>query len=565
LRAVTGFLAACLIAHGAAAERVRAWDTEIYLEAEDAFGVIERIQWDFEGESRHGILRDIPVAYGRGRAADYQIRLEVSQVTDADGRPRPWRTRRSGGVLEIRIGDPDVFVDGVEDYWIQYRVERGILFFPERDELYWNATGNQVEVPIERASATVYLPGTVVPAEVQQLCFTGPQGSLAQACASKPGVNAIRFEATEGLRPREGLSVVVGLPKGVIREPTPRERWLSRARDYVSPWLALPLVVLATLVGLWRTQGRDPVAGAAVPVRYEPPAGLSPAEVGTVLDERADLVDVSATLLDLAVRGYLRIEEIESTGFLFLRDKDWRLVKLREGSDLRPHESLLFDRLFDARDQVTISQLKNKFYAHLPAIKSAIYDAVCREGRFFPTSPEQVRRRWLGAGMAALIGGMVVLWTGAATGAAIAIALSGALVLLFGRAMPRRTRRGREVYEEIRGFQEFVGRVDKDRLERFGGRTAERFERVLPYALVLGAADAWAEAFGDLASEPPRWYAGRSGVPFRPRLFVNELGSSLGAIGQAMASAPRGGSGRSGFGGGGFSGGGFGGGGARSW
>jgi uncharacterized membrane protein len=308
------------------------------------------------------------------------------------------------------------------------------------------------------------------------------------------------------------------------------------------------------------------VAGAAVAVRYEPPEGLSPAEVGTVLDERADLVDVSATLLDLAVRGYLRIEEIEGAGFLFLRDQDWRLVKLRDGEGLRPHERILFDRLFAAAESVTVSSLRNRFYAHLPAVREAIYAAVCREDRFFPTSPEKVRRAWAAAGVGALVIGGFVLFSGAALAPGAALALSGLFVLLFSRAMPRRTRRGREVYEQIRGFQEFVARVDEDRLERFGGRTAERFERVLPYALVLGAADAWADAFGDLYTEPPRWYVGRGGAPFRTRSFVSQLGSSLTSMGQAMASAPRSaGSGRSGFGGGGFSGGGFGGGGARSW
>lgn len=559
-------IATFLAAGAASAERVLSWETELYLESEDAFGVVERIRWDFEGAERHGILRDIPVAYGRGRAADYRIRLDVEKVTDAEGRQRPWRTRRSGRLLEIRIGDPNRTVSGVEDYWIHYRVERGILFFPDHDELYWNAIGHEVRVPIGRASATLYLPGALGPADVERLCFTGPQGSVEQACTASPGVNAIRFEGARSLGPGEGLSLVVSLPKGAIREPGRWERWLARARDYLSPWSALPLLVLGALVGIWRRQGRDPEAGAAVAVRYEPPEGLSPAEVGTVLDERADLVDVSATILDLAVRGYLRIEEVESAGFLFLRDTDLRLVKLREGEALRPHEAILFERLFAAREHVTISSLKNRFHVHLPAVRDAIYAAVSREDRFFPTSPEKVRRAWAAAGVGGLVIGGFVLFSGAALGPGAALASSGLLVLLFSRAMPRRTRRGREVYEQIRGFQEFVERVDKDRLERFGGRTAERFERVLPYALVLGAADAWADAFGDLYSEPPRWYVGRSAGPFRTRSFVNQLGSSLTTLGQAMASAPRSaGSGRSGFGGGGFSGGGFGGGGARSW
>ena len=559
-------LAAVLLLAGAAsAERVLSWETEVYLEGEDAFAVVERIRWDFEGASRHGILRDIPVAYGRGRAADYRIGIDAIAVSDAAGGARPFRTSSTGRLLEIRIGDPDRLVSGVVDYEIRYRVRRGILFFEDHDELYWNAIGHEVQVPIERARATVYLPAGLGPAAAQRACFTGPLGAVEQACSVVAGVAALSFVSERSLRPREGLSVVVGLPKGVIREPSRTERWLSRLRDYLSAWAALPLVALGVLIGLWRSQGRDPAGAAALPVRYEPPEGLSPAEVGVVLDERVDLVDVSATLLDLAVRGYLRIEEIEGAGFLFLRDRDWRLVKLRDAAGLRPHESLLFERLFAAGDQVLVSSLKNRFYAHLPALREEIYAAVSRGGRFFPTSPERVRRGYAAVGVAAGVGGLVALWANAPPPAAVSFALTGGLVLLFSRAMPRRTARGRAVYEQILGFREFVARVDKDRLERMGGRTTQQFERVLPFALVLGAADAWAEAFDGLYREPPSWYAGGSSGPFRPRAFVSQLGQSLGTIGSALASAPRGGSGRSGLGGGGFSGGGFGGGGARSW
>jgi len=547
-------LGALLLADAVSAERVRSWDTEIYLESQDAFGVIERIRWDFEGESRHGILRHIPVAYGRGRAADYHIRVDVSDVTDADGRSHQWRARRKGPNLEIRIGDPDRTVSGAVDYWIHYRVRRGILFLEEHDELYWNATGTEVDVPIDATSATVYLPGALTPDDVRQLCFTGSQGSIEQACDVRPGENAVRFESTRRLRAHEGLSVVLGVPKGAIAEPTAFERMLDRVRDHLSGWLVLPLAVLGALAALWRRQGRDPVVGAAIAVRYEPPEGISPAEVGTVLDERADLIDVTATILDLAVRGYLRIEELDVERFLFLRTKDWRLVRLREPDDLRAHEALLFARLFKGREEVRISELKNQFYRDLPAIRDAIYRAVSAEDRFFPVSPAKVRNGWaIGAAAIGVLGFVLVAGGGAPAGG-VALLASGALVFAFSRWMPRRTRRGRKAYEEILGFQEFVTRVDKDRLERFGGRTAERFERVLPYALVLGAADAWADAFGDLYTQPPPWYVGHSG-PFHTRLFVDELGSSLHAMGQAMASTPRpsGGSGSSGFGGGGAS------------
>jgi hypothetical protein len=486
-------------------------------------------------------------------------------VTDGAGAKRPFRSRRTGDDLELEIGDPDVTVRGAEEYVIRYRVRRGLLFFESHDELYWNAIGGEVHAPIAEASATVYLPEGVAPDDVQRACFTGPLGSVEQACTARAGVAALSFRAERALLPREGFSVVVGVPKGVVREPSRTERWLARARDYLSVWAALPVLALGALLGLWRSQGRDPAGGTALPVRYEPPEGLSPAEVGTVLDERVDLVDVTATLLDLAVHGRLRIEESEGSGFLFLRDKDFRLVKLPAEGALRPHEALLLERLFATGDTVLVSSLKNRFHAHLPAIRAAVNRAVSHDGRFFPASPEAVRRRYAGVGMAGLIGGMVAWFANAPPHAAGAIALTGVMVLAFAPVMPRRTPRGRAVYEEILGFREFVSRVEKDRLERSGGRTAERFERVLPFALVLGAADAWADAFDGIYQEPPRWYAGRTPGPFRTRAFVDGLGQSLGTIGTALASTPRGGSGRSGLGGGGFSGGGFGGGGGRSW
>jgi hypothetical protein len=558
------FLAAWLAAGAASAERVLVWETELYLEAEDVFGVVERIRWDFEGAERHGILRDVPLAYGRGRAADYWIGVDGVAVTDGAGRPRPFRARRAGRRLELRIGDPDVTVSGVEDYVIRYRVRRGLLFFETHDELYWNAVGTELPVSVERAAATVYLPQGVAPGGLERACFTGPQGSAEQACSVEAGAAALAFRATRSLGPREGLSVVVALPKGVVREPSRAERTLARARDHLSAWALLPALALAVLVGLWRSQGRDPAGAAALPVRYEPPEGLSPAEVGVVLDERVDLVDVTATLLDLAVRGHLRIEEAESAGFLFLQGRDWRLVKLGPEEGLRPHEALLLRRLFATGDEVRVSSLRNRFHVELPAIRGAIDRAVSHDGRFFVGSPEAVRRRYAGVGIAALVGGAAALWA-SAPAAAASIAACGALVLSFSRVMPRRTPRGRAVYEEILGFREFVMRVDADRLERMGARTPERFERLLPFAVVLGAADAWAEAFDGIYREPPRWYKGRTPGAFRTRALVNDLGQSLATIGSAMSAAPRGGSGRSGLGGGGFSGGGFGGGGARSW
>jgi hypothetical protein len=420
-------------------------------------------------------------------------------------------------------------------------------------------------VPIERARAVVSLPAPSDPHALRAGCFTGPQGAVERACTITPAADGARVtvETTGALGAATGLTLVVGLPKGLLAEPTALERLWERLTDWVTLLYLLPFATLAIMVALWRRYGRDPAGRAAIAVRYEPPEDMTPAEIGTVLDEKVHLADITATVLDLAVRGQLRIEEKESKGFLFLNHRDYELVRLESSEPLRPFETTLLAALFGDGERVKISSLKDRFYHHVPALKRALYDVV-GDGRWFASSPEGVRGGWRVAGVGALLSAVPVVFVAGSVATALPIALTGLVILLFARAMPRRTADGRRAYEEILGFKEFLTRVDRDRLERTGGRSAGRFERMLPYAIVLGAADQWAEAFADVYTRAPAWYAG-SGSGFDSHTFVSDVGRSLDTIGRTMTSQPSGGSGGSGFSSGGSSGGGFGGGGGGSW
>ena len=553
----------------ALAERVARYDVDVFLARSDSFTVEERIVYDFGAEQRHGIERWIPVAYGRGYSADYRIALDFESVTDEAGTALEVRERNDGPNRVLRIGDPDVTISGQHEYRIRYAVRRGILWLKQHDELYWNATGTEWRVPIAEARARVYLPAGVEAGALPALCFTGPQGSVATDCAIERSGSSIGFSTTLGLPDHAGLTLTLALPKGALPEPSPLAKWLDRASDFVSVWLLVPLGAFAAMFSLWWRAGRDPESpNAAVAVRYEPPDGLAPAEVGTVVDESVDVSDVTATIVDLAVHGVLRIHEEESRALLFFTQRDYSLEKLREPSDRKPFEQLLVQRLFVFGNRTRVSELRNKFYRDLPGIRTAIYEGLSGAGGWFAGNPEQVRTRWSVAGvlaMAVAIGAMMLTESWLAGGSCIA---AGGIVLAFGRAMPRRTLRGRRAQSEIQGFREFLARVDKDRLQREGVHTKERFEAILPYAIVLGCADAWAGAFADIYDQAPDWYDspryGRS--MFSPRMFVSDMGQGLTTIGAAMTTAPRSsGSGSSGFGGGGSSGGGFGGGGGGSW
>jgi uncharacterized membrane protein YgcG len=560
-----------ILADAASCEVIRRFEVEIEFTGSDAFRVEERILYDFEAAERRGIYRDIPVAYGRGQAADYRIGVDVESVEDATGSSRPHRTSSEGRDLRIRIGDPKRRVSGAHDYRIRYAVRRGLLYFDDHDELYWNVTGDAWKVPIESARLVVRLPAAAAGREVRVGCFTGPRGSVERTCLGERRDGEVVVEAGRLLKRNEGLTAVLWLEPGILVRPTAFERFLSRASDFLDAAMLIPLATLLLMLELWRRRGRDPEPSDAIPVRYEPPEGLTPAEVGTLVDERADLTDITATILDLAVRRHLQIEEVPSTGFFNLSGSDYILRRgAADESDLREHEKRVMLGLFSDHDrEVRVSQLRNSFYTRLPGIREALYRRLTRVDRFFPTSPERVRELWTILGV--VLGGvgivLFMLQEVIAIAWGISVIAAGVAVLAFSRFMPRKTKKGRRAYEQVLGLREFIERVDRDRLERMGGRTASQFERILPFAIVLGLADEWSNAFDGIYEHAPDWYVSPGyGGHFDTRIFVRDVGHSMQTLGKAMTSQPKSsGSGSSGFGGGGFSGGGFGGGGGGSW
>lgn len=560
-------LAALLAALPAAGERIESFAAELFLEPSGSFSVVERIRYDFEGEQRHGIYREIPLRGGEGFGEARELAIDVREVSDEAGRERPFRVERGGGRVLLRIGDPERTVTGLHEYRIRYRVRRALRFLEDRDELAWNVTGNEWKVPIARAEARIYLPEGAASDAARVRCFAGRYGSTGTGCGAAAEASSAVFE-TRGLAAAEGLTAVLALQKGVLRAPSAAALAFERLLELGAPWLLLPLATFGLLLRLWRASGVDAGKGDAIPVRYEPPEGLSPAEVGTLLDERADLADLTATLLELAVRGYLDIQELDSARFLLLGNRDY-LLRKRRASDavLKGHERALFEALFEGRDAVRVSELRHKFHVHVARVQELLYAELSGKDGCFAASPDAVRKRYRIA--AAVLGFAAVALASTARFAPLApfaIGGSALLLALFAPAMPRRTRRGRRLYEETLGFREFVARVDRERLERMGGRSTDRFEHVLPYAIVLGVADSWADAFGDLYAKPPDWYRSeRHARLFDPRDFVSDLGRSLGTIGRTLAEAPPSQGGGGSGGGGGFSGGGSGGGGGGSW
>lgn len=546
---------------------IEQFDALIEVAESGTIEVTEHIRFRFEG-SWNGIIRSIPIDYRTPQGFNYHLRLDQVVVTDDGGAPLEVESKQVRHNRELKIWVPGAN-DAVRAITVHYRVANALRFFDRHDELYWNVTGDEWEMPIEGATARIVLPDRAT--NVRATAFSGAYGSKSQDAEVTIEGHEVQVSMTRPLAFREGLTVVAGFDKGAVREPGV----LENAGGFLAVNLPLLVPVLAALLMfvVWRRLGRDPQA-LPISVQYEPPGGLTPAEAGTLLDHRTDMRDVTATLVDLAVKGYMTIQEEEQPGFLGIGSStEYTFTRRRpaaEWTSLAPHERDVMDGLFKDGDRETVklSELKNEFYRSLSGIRDHVFEGLEKRG-YYLHRPDHVRTGWM------IVGGIVAFLSGhvAAFGSAmlglpaptlfIATLFTGLVIVAFGWFMPARTLKGARAWEAVRGFEEFLGRVESDRMERVV-RTPEMFERLLPFAMAFGVEDRWSRAFEGILTVPPTWYHGRPGTSFRPTVFGHSLAQMSTSAASTLASSPRSSSG-SGLGGGGSSGGGFGGGGGRGF
>ena len=589
-----------LAGEGAAAtvsgERINSYDSDITVLPNGVVRIEERIDYVFVSP-HHGIYRDIPTSYVYDGDNDRVTPLTVTTVEASGGAPAGYVTEDlGGGWKRIKIGDPDVTVTGEVVYTIVYELAGALNGFSDHDEIYWNAVGHEWDVPVDRGTVEVTAPSDLTAVA----CYQGPETSNL-GCTEDARLDETARRVSWGFRdlaPYDGVTVAVGFEKGGVPEPVPilKERWTWERAFSLTPTtggaaaagLLLGVGVFASL--FWR-KGRDRrFAGGAVaaaygsagdaeeavplsrasemPIEFEPPDGIRPGQVGTLIDEKANPLDVTATLVDMAVRRYLIIEEIPKEGWF--AKPDWKLTKLRDAdTGLLTYERLLLNGLFEDGEEVLLSDLKAQFVARLRKVQESLYaDATNR--KWFDGRPDKVRTRWAWIGVATLlvsagIAAVLVALTNLGF-LAVSLVVVG-LVFAFGaRLMPRRTAKGTAMIGRVMGFRRFIESPTQVGLARLD-ESENVFSSYLPYAIVFGLTEKWAEAFEGLAAEGATatgtyyWY--RSVHPFVLADFGSAMNSFTTATAGTISSVPAS-SGSSGFSGG-SSGGGFGGGGGGSW
>ncbi|MEW5914318.1 MAG: DUF2207 domain-containing protein [Thermodesulfobacteriota bacterium] len=620
-------LVVLFLAGGSAAadERILDFASQVVIRPDASLLVTETIQVRSEGrEIKRGIVRDFPTTYRDRRGREVKVGFNLQKV-ERDGRSESYHTQKASNGVRIYIGRKDRLLSpGVYTYRLTYRTDRQLGFFDRYDELYWNATGNGWTLPINRARAVVTLPaGARV---LQQAAYTGPSG--AQGRDYSYGLDPQgrpQWITTRPLGPRQGLTIAVAWPKGLVKPPPPAKdgRWLPAGSGSYVGLAGLAALLLYYLLA-WLRVGRDPQKGAIIPI-FTPPAGLSPAAVRFLRRMGFDHKAFAAAVVDMAVKGYLTIVEEKDQSYLLKRTgttpdnlsagerrlgpalfKKGKSLSLKPGSH-RTVSAAIKDLRDALRGEYEKANFRlNRLYllpgvlitllalvalvltAREPeaAIGLGLWLAVWSGGCYFLSA--RVLRAWRGARgvgghVAALgatlfaapfiAGALVGLFAfGHLTGpsaAPIYLALLG-LTPVFAHLLKAPTVGGRRLMDQIEGFRLYLSVAEKERLGLLHPpeRTPELFERYLPYALALDVEQQWAEQFDQVlaaAAEQgyqPVWYSGTS---FSARGVSGLAGSLGGALTGAISSSSSAPGSSSGSGGGGSSGGGGGGGGGSGW
>lgn len=535
--------------------QIDSMDAIIEVHEDASIMVTETIETQFNPNFfKHGIFREIPVVYRDDFGNRVKIDLDILSVTQ-NGAPATYKTSRNADMKVVKIGDGDINISGPVVYEIVYSVDRAMLYFDDYDELYWNVTGTDWEVPVPQSTAFVMLPdGTEISSTA---CYTGYFGSESQDCGIATEDNLAAFASNDY------MTIAVGFPKGVVTKPTLLEETVFFLMDN---WVAVfPLFLILAMAAFWFVFGRDPKMKAVI-AEFEPPEGIKALYAGFIAKNSYASQFNAAMIVQMAVDGYLEIHVEEGKTVLGIKKNNISLKKLRSSEGLDEIHKMLFDAMFKGKtmkDKVTIANIRKNVgqAGTMPKLMSKVKKKMKDDGIYSNWS--FAFRTLLAVGVAAPL-----VWFSFFIGqffgafAALTFFLAAVAAGIFSYFMPKRTKKGTELARKVLGFKLFMHTA-----ERYRSKWHEEenmFTDYLPYAIAFNDVHKWADTFKDLDYHQPSWYVSTT-RGFTPITFANELTSATTSLRTAMSYRSSPSSGGGGSYGGGFSGGGFGGGGGGSW
>jgi len=530
-------------------ERILSYDSYIDVEKDGSMIVTEVIRVRAEGkEIRRGIYRDFPTYNINGFGLMRIVGFDVLSVK-RDNKPEPWHTKKIKNGVRVFIGNENVRLKkGNYTYSIRYKTTHQIGFFDDHDELYWNVTGNGWSFPIDKVWAKVRLPFNVNKDNMTMEGYTGTLGSTEQDVIATVMDDGGMIKAISKLGKKEGLTLVLTWPKGIITPPG-----AAKNAKYF----------LIFLYRTWSKVGRDLKPGVIFP-HYNPPKGYSPAASRYISEMGYDDGALTAAVINLAVKGYLTIKK-EGGSYV--------LTKASSDQELAPGETVLLEKLFHVSPILELDvsnrlKLNEATASHEESLEQNYLDI------YFSRNSGKMWRSAL------LVFGMFIVTNivGGVTGSGvipvffIPFLLIVVLYIVFKLIMKAPSKKGRLLMDKLEGFKKYleVAEMDDLNLRNPPEKTPELFEHYLAFAIALGVDQAWSHQFkkefaglntANGNAYHPVWYVGAFSAANLSG-FTTDMSSGITSAISSASAAP---SSSSGSGGGGFSGGGGGGGGGGGW
>ena len=565
-------------------EKITSFHSDITVAESGSLTVRETIQIYAAGDIfKRGITRALPLTRrdidNNRIGVDYIIREVL-----VDGKPVNYFTEKEGGDLVVYVGERDRYLSpGNYRYEILYETAGQIGFFDDYDELSWNVNGLSGKT-MDSVGAVVRLPaGADV---ISSHCYTGRQGSGDSNCTTETDEVGTLVVQANNLPSNEMLTLSVGFTKGFVTQPPeqlPRTfTWFERKGLVLLSSLFL-VFLFAYYIYTWRRYGVDPPKPVVIP-QFSPPDGLSPASVGMLY--KGHYLDdfVTASIVNLSVKGFIRIDEVVEKGGLFgLRsDKRYALARLKEADDKLPaEEQIVMRSLFRKTGSVTLTGKYDETIAMMmrdyhKSLKKQ-HGSVLNEGRNlkFHLVP------WLAfiayfIVMVRFVTDDLLQFTANRNALVTTLLLGLVSYLLYAWLIVRPGERKLHYRSAVEGLKMYLDVAEEKQLQFFNPPevTPALFEQLLPYAIALDMEKVWGDkfekAFLSSALEPesyrPAWYGGRY---VNAALFGHALNSTLSNTLSHAAMQPQSSSGggkwSSGSFGGGFSGMGGGGGRVGGW
>lgn len=548
---------------------VKEFSAEFTVNSDGYFDVVERYKVKFHTPS-HGIFRNILTRYYLDSTEENkenlrQLIIRNIEVPSHEFSVTPFTEHRqwASSELKIKIGDPDVWADEIENYEIRYTVYNALLK-QEQDSIvqfYWNVKSPEWDALFEKIKFKLIVPEGIDLTSDNTFVYSGFRGEtdLSKEFEVSYLANTITVESVEDFRSNRGQSVTI-----LSKLPASEVSFLllTQSNFYKYGWLPIPLVMLFYFLRLRKKYGKEKVISIT---SYYPPKGIDPALAGYLIDDSADTHDLVSLIPKWGQEGLIRLEEIPKKGWL--SKDDLNIIKLKELEGKVPHyEKTMFEGLFpESIEEVLVSNLKESFYTTMQNAKAQL------KIKAKPYYEKKPRKIILLTSLGVFVGIPFVALCYYLFGGipSLVIGVIGAVLWVMTTKLRRKNPEGKEVLAELKGFRQFIRLADARRIETLLKEDPNYFEKTMSYALAFGLLKQWAKQFEGLDVAPPTWYEGVAhthGMHYGMASFVNSFSNNMSTMQSNMISTPPSSSGGSfGSSGGGFSGGGFGGGGGGSW